>query len=111
MAEQNLEFHQGDHWIVALDAKDATGADVPAPEDVEFIIADSRGVAARAAFGTGVVLEDGDALITILPSVTEDVRPGVYTYQARVVLPDQTVSTQAFGSLHVRESLFVKHPT
>jgi hypothetical protein len=56
---------------------------------------------------------NGQALITVTPdmqsSLTPALGPGVYYWEARAVLSDGTVSTQAYGAITARASLFTQY--
>ena len=54
----------------------------------------------------------GLALVAITPAMqtgaTPPFAPGVYAWEGRAALADGTVSTQAYGVLNVRNSLFTE---
>ena len=107
----NCEFTIGATWIIDLDCKDASGAvlDLSAAQDVEFRIASDTAVVFDLNLANGVTIANataGIAQIIVTADAQADIPAAVYTYEARVILQDGSISDQTYGNLTARCSLW-----
>jgi hypothetical protein len=101
-------FRQGDTFPIfgMLSYADGTPFNLAAGATVEWTLKDCNDVAALSyAIGTGVVVTDaanGKITITVTPSDSSGLAPGVYKDALKATDPNGYVSTQWTGTIKVR---------
>jgi len=112
MAEQtNLEYWLGETWEIDFSLNDAADADLDLNGAlVKFRLSkDGVLVLELTTDGGDIVVESppsGNGTILVEPSAQTSLFAAVYSYEVRAVLADSRVTTQVFGSLTVRGTLF-----
>jgi|SRR5882672_6472413 len=108
------DFNVGDTWELEFTCHDSLGNILAlADAAIEWKLDDTTGeinILTKTVENGGVVLNvqdgsDGVCLVTVLPEESEDIEPGFYQDQLRVVLPGGFVSTQTKGRIDVKATI------
>lgn len=108
--KQNLAFELGETWVIDLDLEGPDGALAAADvADVQFRLVQDGEIAIDLTMAAGVTVSGTDAAaarIKVSPGHQAGVIAQLQSYEARAILVDGGIHTQAYGALNVRASLF-----
>lgn len=109
-AKANLAFELGESWVIDLVLEGPDGVIAAAAvQDVQFRLIQQGAIAIDLTTDDGVVISGtatATARITVSPSDQVGVKARLQRYETRALLVGGAIHTQAYGSLHVRDSLF-----
>lgn len=91
----NLSMIRGDSEAILLSVKDSKGVMQPLEEGdkIYLTVKESLDTAAKSLQVIVTEFEEGKALITINPSDTKELKPGVYFYDIQLNRKDGSVKT------------------
>ena len=108
--QQSLTFYLGEDWIIELACRDADGSALANLADVQLVLSTLQGdklleqTVANGARANQPIA--GAGLFRVQPSSQAPFSPGRYDYQARAILTDGTITTQAAGIVTLVAGLF-----
>jgi hypothetical protein len=112
MAEEtSLSFVLGETWVIDFALNDADGEDLDlSGATVAFRLSRNKVLALSLTSSSEDISvdspADGNGTITVEPADQAGIVPAVYEYEVRATLQDGSKTTQAYGSVEVRRTLF-----